>query len=558
MRHRVRDSLAVFTASLVASAVPRPARARLQDLQPPLGVEARRAGVPPLAAQRAERVVALRALRAVVAVLVLEHGVLAPRAVRQVGHRVQPALEAQLLVALEEGPYVRFALRRVSVQKRVTHGARRERGAAQRLGAPQRAHGALRDVHDAHAVHAVFTKRVVALFCFGVGDQTTSFRNARRRRGRRRKRRRRKRRRTPVAAAHLFTRDVLREAHAAEVRRARVPPRARQSVPAKHADERLVRRARRGNAAGEKRSVGVGVVVVARFVSFNASRPPVARVEAQLARRAFSPFVALPRERLAQRAFPQVLHPLEHDGLARASLVPDAPQIKRAPLERAARREERAQRERRRVGGGVRFGKNDAEAHGGQGRDEADGQVMPLIGDEHDAGHRPVRVRAVGVVVGLDVQVETQETVSSRLGDFGGSVAVVVVAVAVASLERARGASRFRGRGAAQVIPEDGRQGGELIELRCAVVVERVGVGDVVVAAVRLVAVDVTEARQLRHERALQFVLPRRLHAFRNRAHRVFFSFDTRAGRARSITPPSSASTSATRHAPAYAGIRMA
>jgi hypothetical protein len=41
---------------------------------------------------------------------------------------------------------------------------------------------------------------------------------------------------------------------------ARVPPRARQSVPAKHADERLVRRARRGNAAGEKRSVVVGVV----------------------------------------------------------------------------------------------------------------------------------------------------------------------------------------------------------------------------------------------------------------------------------------------------------
>ena len=186
---------------------------------------------------------------------------------------------------------------------------------------------------------------------------------------------------------------------------------------------------------------------------------------------------------------------------------------------------------------------------------------MRLIGDEHDAGHRRVRVRAVGVVVGLDVQVETQETVSSRLGDFGGSVVVavvVVVVVAVASLERARGASRFRGRGAAQIIPEDGRQGGELIELRCAVVVERVGVGDVVVAAVRLVAVDETEARQLRHERALQFVLPRRLHAFRNRAHRVFFSFDTRAGRARSITPPSSASTSATRHAPAYAGIRMA
>mmetsp|Transcript_15709 Transcript_15709/g.66175 ORF Transcript_15709/g.66175 Transcript_15709/m.66175 type:complete len:312 (-) Transcript_15709:64-999(-) len=257
MRHRVRNSLAVFPASLVASAVPRPARARLQDLQPPLGVEARRAGVPPLAAQRAERVVALRALRTVVAVLVLEHGVLAPRAVRQVGHRVQPALEAQLLVALEEGLAARFALRRVSVQKRVPHGARRERGAAQRLGAPQRAHGALRDVHDAHAVHAVFTKRVVALFRFGVGDQTTSFRNARRRRGRLRKRRR-----APVAAAHLFTRDVLREAHAAEVRRARVPPRARQSVPAKHADERLVRRARRGNAAGEKRSVGVVVGVV--------------------------------------------------------------------------------------------------------------------------------------------------------------------------------------------------------------------------------------------------------------------------------------------------------
>ena len=156
---------------------------------------------------------------------------------------------------------------------------------------------------------------------------------------------------------------------------------------------------------------------------------------------------------------------------------------------------------------------------------------------------------------------ETQETVSSRLGDFGGRVVVVVVVV-VASLERARGASRVRGRGAAQVIPEDGRQGGELIELRCAVVVERVGVGDVVVARffVRLVffAVDETDARQLRHERALQFVLPRRLHAFRNRAHRVFFSFDARAGRARSITPPSSASTSATRHAPAYAGIRMA
>ena len=141
----------------------------------------------------------------------------------------------------------------------------------------------------------------------------------------------------------------------------------------------------------------------------------------------------------------------------------------------------------------------------------------------------------------------------------------------------ARAALRVRGCGAAQVVPKYGRQGGELIELRGAVVVTRVGVAfdafdvfdvafdvafDVFAAAavVGLVAAvrRESDARQLRHERALQLVLPRRVHASRNRAHRVFFSFDARPGRARSITPPSSASTSATRHAPAYAGIRMA
>ena len=193
------------------------------------------------------------------------------------------------------------------------------------------------------------------------------------------------------------------------------------------------------------------VVVMSR--TRRTSPPPVARVEAHLGSERPSILVFVveqsiaarlagrARERLAQRALPQVLHPGKHDGgLPRAPLVPDAPQRARAPLERGARQKRRAQRERGRRGGGVRAREDDAEAHRGQGRDMERfrrvtratriARVTRRIGDEHDAGQAsPVRVRARLRVVrlGLDVQVEPQETLRGRRLDGAPGVVVAVV-----------------------------------------------------------------------------------------------------------------------------------